>query len=114
MYFAKDAAYSHIYASTGMAGDRNCVTDPDPDLGPLAHDEREMMQASLVLGRAVVMDRDKVEPSDADHLPPGWQTKTHEGRPYYIDPQKKSHWERPAYSFRQACSWHAPCLLHAR
>ena len=73
-----------------------------------------MMQASLVLGRAVVMDRDKVEPSDADHLPPGWQTKTHEGRPYYIDPQKKSHWERPAYSFRQACSeLKVPPLLNA-
>ena len=53
MYFAKDAAYSHIYAS--KAG-----TPASPGLDPLAQDEREMMQASLILGRVVVMDRDNV------------------------------------------------------
>ena len=53
LYFAKDAGYSHFFAST--AG-----TPPAPGLEPLAKeiDEREMIQASLLLGRVVEMDRD--------------------------------------------------------
>ena len=28
-------------------------------------------------------------------IPPGWRTASHEGRPYYIDPQGTSHWSPP-------------------
>ena len=53
LYFAQDAGYSHIYAS--KAG-----TAPGPGLDPLASGEREMLQASLLLGNVVEMDRDSV------------------------------------------------------
>ena len=53
LYFAKEATYSHIYAS--KAG-----TAPGPGLDPMASDEREMLQASLLLGNVVEMDRDSV------------------------------------------------------
>ena len=56
LYFAQDAAYSHFYTSNGMVGHRNHVADPD--LEPLRPDEHEMLQASLLLGHVVVMDRD--------------------------------------------------------
>ena len=114
LYFAKDAGYCDAANFASRYG-----TEPGPGLRPLAADEREVLRASLLLGRVVVMDRDNV-PGMKERLggrlnvPPGPDGKIKPGlvAPPFLNSTPPLHSDGSGPKFNTVSGWTQSDIQH--
>lgn len=77
---------------------------PDESAITMHHEIANELMAHFGLGVTTVAMKSPPPPPmpSAEPLPAGWRSATHEGRTYYIGPDGKSQWEKPAFPIVEA------------